>query len=268
MGILNVTPDSFSDGGRYADTADAVRRGLRMVDEGADIVDVGGESTRPGARAVDADEELDRVLPVVKGVRRESDVCLSVDTSKAAVAQAALDAGADVVNDVTALRGDPEMGEVVRRSGAGAVLMHMRGTPRTMQTDPGYGDVVAEIGAFLASRAEELVEAGLERRRLAIDPGIGFGKTLDHNLRLLAHLPEIGACRLPVVVGLSRKSFLGKLTGRQVDDRLAGSLGALAYCVVRGVHVMRVHDVKESVDAIRAVAALMAAETGESAGVA
>jgi len=267
MGILNVTPDSFSDGGRYVDKADAVEQALRMVADGADIVDIGGESTRPGAAAVGVDEELKRVLPVLKAVRHESDVCISIDTSKAAVALAALDAGADIVNDVTALGGDPDMPDVVRRKGAGAVLMHMRGTPRTMQVDPHYDDVVEEVGGFLASRAEALIKEGLERERLAIDPGIGFGKTVDHNLRLLAHLQSIGACGLPVVVGLSRKRFLGKLTGRQVEERLAGSLAAMVYCAMRGVQVLRVHDVKESVDAIRAVAALMAAEKGESAGV-
>jgi len=267
MGILNVTPDSFSDGGRYADKKAAVRRGLQMANEGADIIDIGGESTRPGAQAVEAGEELERVLPVLEAIRRESEVCISVDTSKAAVARAALDAGAEIVNDVTALSGDPEMQEVVRRSGAGAILMHMRGTPRTMQVDPHYGDVVAEVRGFLASRAEALVESGVERRRLAVDPGIGFGKTLDHNLRLLANLPSISTCGLPLVVGLSRKSFLGALTNRDAGDRLAASLAAMVYCVLQGVQVVRVHDVEESVDAIRAVAALKATEKGESADV-
>jgi len=267
MGVLNVTPDSFSDGGSYAGPEDAVRRGMQMVEEGADILDIGGESTRPGAAAVDAKEELRRVLPVIQALRKETDVCLSVDTSKAAVAREALDAGVEIVSDVTALGGDVEMCETVRRSGAGAVLMHMQGTPRTMQANPCYNDVVAEVGAFLASRADALVEKGLERERLAIDPGIGFGKTLDHNLKLLAQLQSLGICGLPVVVGLSRKSFLGKLTGRETEDRLAGSLAALAYCVMHGAHVMRVHDVKESVDVIRTITSLMAAGNGESAGV-
>ena len=267
MGILNVTPDSFSDGGRYVDPDVAVRRGVQMVEEGADIVDIGGESTRPGAPSVDAEEERCRVVPVVEALRRETGVCLSVDTGKAEVARAALDAGAEIINDVTALTGDRDMCEVARQTGAGVILMHMQGTPCTMQTRPHYGNVVAEVSAFLASRVEALVEQGLEEKRLAIDPGIGFGKTLTHNLQLLGHLSRIRDIGRPVVVGLSRKSILGQLTGKETEDRLAGSLAALACCTMMGIHVMRVHDVKESVDAIRVVTALSEAGKGEPGGV-
>jgi dihydropteroate synthase len=263
MGILNVTPDSFSDGGRYAGTQAAVARGLEMARESADILDVGGESTRPGADAVPEAEERARVVPVVEALARETDTVISVDTCKAGVAERALAAGARVINDVTALSGDPRMADVARESGAGVVLMHMRGTPRTMQDDPRYEDVVGEVAAYLAARVEDAVAAGIRREALAVDPGIGFGKTVEHNLALLAGLDRIGACGRPVVVGLSRKSFLGKLTGREVQDRLAGSLAALAFCVAGGgAQVMRVHDVKASCDAVRVAAALGRARNG------
>lgn len=258
MGILNVTPDSFSDGGRCFDTGTAIRRGLAMVEEGADIVDVGGESTRPGAPAVDNDEELRRVVSVVKGLSSRTDVLLSVDTMKACVARAALEAGAHIVNDVSAMTHDPGMAPVVAQSGAGVVLMHMRGTPRTMQRDPRYGDVVEEVAGYLARRVEAAVEAGIDRDAVVVDPGIGFGKSLAHNVALLTNLGCTGGCGRPVLVGLSRKSFLGELTGRDVDARLAGSLAALTFCVLNGAHIMRVHDVRESRDAIRVALALSA----------
>jgi dihydropteroate synthase len=266
MGILNVTPDSFSDGGQYADHAAAVEHGLRMVAAGADILDVGGESTRPGAEAVPEAEECRRVAPVVAELTAQTDVPLSVDTMKAGVAREAAAAGAVIINDVSAMTHDAAMPGVARDAGAGVVLMHMRGTPRTMQQDPQYGDVVNEIAAYLGDRVAALVASGLDRRSLAVDPGIGFGKTVEHNLALLAGIPRLAATGCPVVVGLSRKSFLGKVTGRDVDERLAGSLAALAYCVMKGVHVMRVHDVRQSVDALRVLTALRGAEATNRQG--
>jgi dihydropteroate synthase len=256
MGILNVTPDSFSDGGCFLDGARAAAHGLEMAEAGAAIVDVGGESTRPGADPVPADEERRRVVPVIRALREGCGALVSVDTMKADVAEAALDAGAHIVNDVSALRHDPRMRDVVRRSGAGAVLMHMQGTPRTMQQDPRYADVVEDVRGFLEQRIEALTAWGVPREALALDPGIGFGKTLDHNVALLSNLGALAGAGRPVVVGLSRKSFLGRLTGRDVTGRLAASLAALSFCVLNGAHVIRVHDVRESVDAVNVLTAL------------
>jgi dihydropteroate synthase len=255
MGILNVTPDSFSDGGCFHDPGQAVRHGLEMVEQGADIIDVGGESTRPGAAAVAPEEEMRRVIPVVEALCGMADCAVSVDTTKPDVARAALRAGAHIVNDVSALA-DDGMAWVVRESGAGAVLMHMRGTPRTMQQDPRYEDVVQDIRAYLAGRVAALDAGGVRRECLALDPGIGFGKTVEHNLRLLASLDRLAELGLPVVVGLSRKSFLGTLTGRGVEARLAGSLAGVVFSVLHGAHVVRVHDVAESRDAVTVAAAL------------
>lgn len=261
MGILNVTPDSFSDGGRYQDGEQAVRHGLEMADAGADIIDVGGESTRPGALAVPAEEEAGRVIPVIRALAqafagRTIVPVLSVDTCKALVAQQALAAGAEIVNDVTALERDPAMVEVVREYGAGVVLMHMRGNPATMQQDPQYQDVVAEVAAYLAGRVAELKDAGLQADTMALDPGIGFGKTVAHNLALIAGVRPIVALGHPVVMGLSRKSFISKITGRDVTQRLAGSLAAAVWSAGQGAHIWRVHDVPESLDAARLVEAL------------
>lgn len=242
MGVLNVTPDSFSDGGRYLDADAAARRAEEMAAEGADVLDVGGESTRPGAPPVDEAEERRRILPVVRAAARLG-LPVSVDTSKAAVAAAALDAGAVIVNDVSAL-GDPLMAEVVAASGAGLVLMHMKGTPRTMQDDPRYDDVVAEVREALAERLAAARAAGVGVERLAVDPGLGFGKRLEDNLDLLARLPEIAALGAPVVVGASRKSFLGRLgAGETPAERLEGSLAAAVAAVLGGAAMLRVHDV-------------------------
>jgi dihydropteroate synthase len=267
MGIINVTPDSFSDGSRYATARDAVEAGHRMLDAGADILDVGGESTRPGAEAVPADEELRRVIPVIEGLAQleisgapDARPLISVDTTKAVVARAAIAAGARIINDVSALLHDADMPSVARESGAGVVLMHMRGSPRDMQERPEYGDVVAEVTAHLAGRVEALVAAGIARECLAVDPGIGFGKTLEHNLLLIAGLPGLLRLDRPVLVGASRKSMIGKLTGRPVGERLAGSLAILAYAISRGAHVLRVHDVAESRDVVGIWAALRARE--------
>ena len=258
MGIVNVTPDSFSDGGLHAGADDAVAHGLRLAAEGADILDIGGESTRPGSDPVAVDEELERVVPVVAGLREAAPagVALSVDTRRPQVARAAIDAGASIVNDVTAA-GDPAMFEVARATGAGLVLMHMLGEPKTMQLDPTYDDVVAEVLDFLARRLGAAVAAGVERDRLCVDPGIGFGKNLAHNLALLHDIEAFEQLRVPVLVGASRKRFIGQLTG--VDDpaeRVEGTAGAVAWCAAHGVDVVRVHDVLQMARVIRVVDAI------------
>lgn len=259
MGILNVTPDSFSDGGRYAEPDVAVKRGLAMAAEGADILDVGGESTRPGAREVPASEEIRRVVPVIRALAAALPAggpVVSVDTRKAEVAEAAVEAGASIINDVTALEGDPAMAGVARRTGAGVVLMHMRGEPATMQQDPRYGDVVAEVGDYLSARVKSLVGAGHDEETLALDPGIGFGKTVAHNVALVARLERLAGLGRPVVLGVSRKRFVGAITGQGVDGRLAGSLACAVWAAAHGAGVWRVHEVKASVEAARMVAAL------------
>jgi dihydropteroate synthase len=257
MGVVNVTPDSFSDGGRYLDPGAAVEHGRRLAAEGADILDVGGESTRPGAAEVPAAEELRRVLPVVEGLAGAGPT-VSIDTSKAAVAEAALDAGAGYVNDVTAFRGDPRLAGLVASRGVPCCLMHMLGTPRTMQDDPRYDDVVSEVKAFLDERLAFAVAEGVAEERVMLDPGIGFGKTIDHNLALLARLDEIAALGRPVVVGVSRKSFLGAITGREADERAVATAAANVLALERGASVFRVHDVAETLDALAVAAATLA----------
>ena len=262
MGVVNVTPDSFSDGGRFIEPSAAVAHGLRLAGEGATILDIGGESTRPGADSVPADEELRRVLPVIKELARElqpSRARLSIDTSKAAVARAALDAGASYVNDVTAFRGDPAMAGLVAERDVECCLMHMLGEPRTMQDEPRYDDVVSDVKAFLERRLAVAVGEGVPEERVTLDPGIGFGKTLPQNLELLRRLDEIAAIGRPVLVGTSRKSFLGKLTGRAVDDRLAGTIATNVLAYARGASVFRVHDVAPLRDALTVAAATVAA---------
>lgn len=261
MGILNVTPDSFSDGGRYQDVEAAVRHGVEMAEAGAEIIDIGGESTRPGAPPVAGEEEAARVIPVIRGLGqafggRSAAPVLSVDTRKAGVARQAMEAGAAIINDVTALEGDPAMVEVAREYGAGVVLMHMRGDPATMQQSPQYGDVVEEVKAYLLARVTALKAAGLKADTMALDPGIGFGKTVEHNLALIAGLRPVASLGYPVVMGLSRKSFISKITGRDVAHRLAGSLAAVVWAAGQGARVWRVHDVAESVDAARMVESL------------
>ncbi len=257
MGVLNVTPDSFSDGGRYAGPEVALARGLRMLDEGATVIDVGGESTRPGADPVPPDEELERVLPVVSGLLARG-ALVSVDTSKPEVIRAAAEAGVHMVNDVYALR-RPGALEAAAAGSAAVCLMHMQGEPRSMQRSPGYGDVLAEVGAFLAARVRDCEAAGIDRKRLVIDPGFGFGKTLEHNLDLLRGLPalaEAAGTDLPLLAGLSRKSMLAALTGRDIDSRLAGSL-ALAWAALDGgARIIRCHDVAETCDVVKVWAAL------------
>lgn len=256
MGVLNVTPDSFSDGGKFFSPDAAIARGVEMAREGADILDIGGESSRPGAIPVSAEEEIRRVEPVVTALAQQTDCLLSVDTTKASVAEAALRAGAHIVNDITALRGDPAIAEVARAHGAGVVLMHMQGTPQTMQDSPHYTDVVREVRDFLAGRLNAAAAAGIEADRIAVDPGIGFGKTVEHNVALLAGLDSFLALGRPLLIGVSRKRFLGVLTGREVQDRLAPSLAALAFALARGAHILRVHDVKESCETARLIGIL------------
>lgn len=256
MGILNVTPDSFSDGGRFLDPGLAVERARRMVEEGADLVDVGGESTRPGAEEVTEAEERERVVPVVRRIAREVGVPVSIDTSKATVAEATLAEGASLVNDVTAL-GDARMAAVVARARAGLVLMHMKGTPRTMQQAPTYGDLLGEVASFLAERARRAAEAGVDPRGIWIDPGIGFGKTPEQNLELIARVGELARAGSPVLVGPSRKSFLGKVLDLPVGERLEGTLAACAVAAWSGADAVRVHDVRECVRALRVVDALL-----------
>ncbi len=246
MGILNVTPDSFSDGGAYRGPDEAAARGAAMAAEGADIIDVGGESTRPGAGSVPADEELARVVPAVRALRERTDALVSVDTMKAVVAREALAAGADIVNDVSALRFDPDMAEVVAAAGAPVVLMHMRGTPATMQSFPAYRDLFGEISAFLAERLEAARAAGIAAERIILDPGIGFGKTAEDNLALIDGLAFLEALDRPVLVGASRKGFIGRTLGLEPGERLEGSLAAGVLSVARGAHILRVHDVRST----------------------
>jgi dihydropteroate synthase len=248
MGIVNATPNSFSDGGRYFEASRAIARGLQLRDDGADLVDVGGESTRPGAEPVALEEELRRVLPVVEALAREG-VAVSVDTLKPGVMRAAIDAGCAVVNDVNGFR-SPGAIEAIANADVGAVVMHMQGTPRTMQQAPHYDDVVAEVAGFLAERARALEAAGVAAERIAIDPGFGFGKTLDHNRALFRALPRLAEAGWPVLVGVSRKKMIGDLTGEPQDARTAGSVAAALMAVQNGAAIVRVHDVRETVDAI------------------
>ena len=258
MGIINATPDSFSDGGSFLDPQAALAHGLQMVAEGAEILDIGGESTRPGAQSVEADEEIRRVLPIIQALRRESQVLLSIDTSKAAVARAALDAGADIINDVTGLRGDPDMPALAASTSAGVVIMHMQGQPRTMQVAPTYDDVVEEVGNFFRQALARSVACGIDPMRIALDPGIGFGKTPEHNRRLLAELSAFLEFGRPLLVGVSRKSFLGWLAGSSaMDDRFWPGVALTSLCRERGARLLRVHDVKPHTEALRMTEAIL-----------
>lgn len=258
MGVLNVTPDSFSDGGEFFTVEKAVTQGKQMAAAGAQIIDVGGESTRPGAEAVSADEELARVLPVIKRLRENISAFISIDTSKAAVAREALKAGATIINDVTGGRSDPQMLGLAAETGAAFIIMHMQGTPRTMQAAPRYDDVVREVANFFRQQYERALESGIESMAIAFDPGIGFGKTVEHNLSLLAGLTRLRVQDRPLVVGVSRKSSLGKMIGSDaMGDRLAPTLAFTALLRERGANVLRVHDVKENVAALRVTEALL-----------
>ena len=256
MGILNVTPDSFSDGGRYVDAAAAVMHAEQMVTEGATLIDIGGESSRPGASPVSASEELARILPVIRGIVERLDVLISVDTYKAAVAQHALEAGAHLINDITALRGDAALAGVVSEMQAGLILMHMQGTPRTMQRAPAYQDVVVDVRESLRESIDRAESAGVAADRIIIDPGIGFGKTTAHNLELLRHLSEFRDLQKPLLVGTSRKAFIGKVLGLPVTDRAEGTIATVCWAVAQGVDLVRVHDVKPNVRAVQMMDAL------------
>ena len=256
MGILNVTPDSFFGGSRSPDPAQAIADGVAMAASGADIIDIGGESTRPGARAVAEMEELARVLPVVRGLRREVAVPISIDTYKSSIARAALDAGADIVNDISALRFDPAMISLVAAENVPLVLMHMQGTPQTMQIEPRYNDVTREVRDFLAAQLYDAMDAGIPAEAIIVDPGIGFGKTIEHNLQLIKGLQALAALGQPLLVGVSRKAFIGKILGLQPADRLEGSLAAAVAAVLAGANIVRVHDVAETCKAIRVADAL------------
>ena len=256
MGILNVTPDSFSDGGRFLDPVLAVDQAQKMIAEGTDIIDIGGESTRPGASYVSEEEEITRIRPIVEALGKCTDVPLSIDTQKASVAQVALDCGASIVNDVSALQDDCRMAQVVQESGAGVVLMHRQGSSATMQEAPQYKDVVGEVKSFLSKRVVLARSMGISPDRIIIDPGIGFGKTCYHNLKILANIGEFLQLEQPLMIGLSRKAFIGELTGKPVTEREMGNAAAIATAVWQGAHILRVHDVAAMKDAIRVAQAL------------
>ncbi len=258
MGVINVTPDSFSDGGAFGEAETAVAHGLRLADEGAEILDIGGESTRPGSQAVPLEEELRRVIPVIEKLAERTSAALSIDTSKAEVARAAMQAGAEIINDVTALRGDEAMTAVAGETGAGVVLMHMRGTPRTMQKDPHYADVVREVADFLRERLAAARSAGIDADRLAVDPGIGFGKTVEHNLQLIAALGEFTGLGCPVVLGVSRKSFLAAAAGcAEIADRDAPTVALTSLGCELGARIFRVHAVRPNAEALRMTEAIL-----------
>ena len=258
MGVLNVTPDSFSDGGQFFDAELAVAHGLELMAQGAEILDIGGESTRPGATPVSQAEELRRVIPVIEALASQTDVALSIDTRKPAVARAAVAAGASMVNDVAANREADEMWRVVAAAGVGYVCMHMQGAPETMQSHPSYSDVMCEVEAFFRDRLERLTACGVAPDQVVLDVGIGFGKTMEHNVQLLAGLRGFTKLRRPLLVGVSRKSFIGKLTAAEVTDRLAGSLAGAALAVEAGANILRAHDVAQTVQAVRLAEAIMA----------
>jgi dihydropteroate synthase len=266
MGIVNVTPDSFSDGGEFMSIDSAVTRALSMIADGADIIDIGGESSRPGAESISAKEEMQRILPVIEGIRRESDITISIDTTKSIVAGESLNSGADIINDISAGVFDAEMIPLVARSDAGYIIMHMRGAPQTMQDNPEYQDVVSEVCNFLQERYQCCISAGVNPDKLMIDPGIGFGKTAAHNLELLRNLDVLAKLEAPVLVGVSRKAFVGALGGSAGDaknprNRLGASLAAAMYAVEQGASVVRVHDVRETTQALNIMQALRGSDS-------
>lgn len=257
MGVLNVTPDSFSDGGRFLDTDKAVEHGLKMADEGASIIDIGAESTRPGAEPVTVDEQINRVVPVIESLCKRKKIPISIDTNRSEVAQAALKAGAAIINDITAL-GDERMGELAAKQQVPVILMHMQGTPANMQIEPKYEDVVGEVLQFLLERAQQAEKFGIPKERIFIDPGIGFGKTLEHNLELLRNIDKFVKTDYRVLIGTSRKSFIGKITGKEKpSDRIFGTAASVALCVTKGVSIVRVHDIAEMNDVVKVVHAIM-----------
>src|SRR5574341_1509904 len=253
MGVINVTPDSFSDGGRFFQAEQAIEQGLRLAQEGADILDIGGESTRPGSEPVSLEEELKRVIPVIEELSNQVRIPISIDTYKAEVARKALQAGAAIINDISALRFDADMVKVAREFGCPVILMHIQGTPRQMQENPAYQDVIGEIEAYFRQQIAYARQSGLDDSQLIIDPGIGFGKTLEHNLEILRKLSSFQELGRPILVGVSRKSFIGKILNLPVEERLEGSLAAMAHAILQGANIVRVHDVKESVRVARII---------------
>lgn len=262
MGVVNVTPDSFSDGGRFFDTGSAVRQGLDLISQGADIIDIGGESSRPGSDPVSIEEEKNRVLPVIRALRSQTDILISIDTTKSTVAEAALDEGADIINDISALRFDPDMASLAAHRAAPIILMHMKGTPKTMQSDPYYEDVIRDILEFFEERLAYAVSEGLDRERLIIDPGIGFGKRHEDNLVLINHLDAFRVLQQPVLMGVSRKSFIGGILNVPADERLEGTIAASLISVIKGAHILRVHDVRAVRKAVRVAESIRQADYG------
>jgi dihydropteroate synthase len=256
MGVLNVTPDSFSDGGRYVNPDAAVAHALSMVEQGADVLDIGAESTKPGALPIDEEEERRRLIPIVRAICRQTTIPVSIDTTKASIAQQALDVGAALINDISALRSDARMGDVVAKSGAGLILMHMQGNPQTMQDAAQYTNVVEEVRDFLKTHLDAAQKAGIHPDRILLDPGIGFGKNCQHNLVLLNRLDAFHTLGRPLVVGVSRKAFIGKILGRPIDERLMGTAGAVAVAVMKGARIVRVHDVGPIRDVVKMIEAI------------
>jgi dihydropteroate synthase len=247
MGVINVTPDSFSDGGKFYDSNVAITHAKHLVSEGADIIDVGGESTRPGSESVSLDEEMRRVIPVIEGISKDVNAPVSIDTCKSTVAKAALDAGACIINDISAMRSDPKIASVASEYSSPLILMHMQGTPKDMQKNPQYDDIMEDIKKFLKARVDFAISKGVPRENIIIDPGIGFGKTLEHNYDIIRRLEELEQLNLPILIGTSRKSFIGNTLGLDVDDRLEGTLATITMSIVNGADIVRVHDVKEAV---------------------
>ncbi|MFH1931875.1 MAG: dihydropteroate synthase [Pseudomonadota bacterium] len=256
MGTLNVTPDSFSDGGQYLESNQAIERGITMAREGADIIDVGGESTRPYSRKITVSEELDRVVPVIEGLKKELAIPISIDTCKGEVAQGALKAGASMINDISALRSDPDMASIAAEAGVPVILMHMKGMPENMQKNPTYGDLIPEIFGFLEDAIERSVSAGIKRDLIIVDPGIGFGKTFDHNLKIIKELSRFEALERPVLLGTSNKAFIGHILGKEVYERDTGTMATIAYGVINGAHIVRVHNVRKAVETVRMIEAI------------
>ena len=253
MGVLNVTPDSFSDGGRYFDKGRAIEQGISLARDGADILDIGGESTRPYADSVPEEEELERVIPVIEGLRKEIGIPISIDTCKATVARQALNSGASIINDISALRFDDSMASVASQNGAPVILMHMQGTPGNMQVNPSYHNLIPEIMDFLKTAAGQAIAAGIKREMIIIDPGIGFGKTYEHNLRIIRGLEQFSLLDMPVLLGTSRKSFIGGLLGRDPDERDVGTMASVSAAIMNGAHIVRVHNVKMAVETAKVI---------------
>jgi dihydropteroate synthase len=256
MGVLNVTPDSFSDGGLFFETDRAIEHGIAMVEEGADFIDIGGESTRPFSKRLSSEEELSRVIPVIEAIAREVSIPISIDTCKGSVAREALKAGASIINDISALRLDPEIASVASEAGVPVILMHMKGTPENMQKNPVYGDLISEIRNFLKGAVQRAVKAGISEDLTLVDPGIGFGKTFDHNLQIIQNLTSFASLGRPILIGTSNKAFIGEILGKEAHERLTGSMATVAVAAMNGAHIVRVHHVKEAVETVKIVDAI------------